>query len=78
MRPEHVKLYGKGKPRLAARVEIVENLGDASIVHFVTAEGTKLVAKLPPTETPQPGDLRSLFWTDSQILRFDVTGRRLR
>jgi multiple sugar transport system ATP-binding protein len=78
IRPEHLATKGDGQPRLIARVDLVEHLGDVAIAHFVTADGRRLTAKLPPAETPDAGDLRNLFWSADHILRFDAGGRRLR
>jgi ABC-type sugar transport system ATPase subunit len=78
IRPEHIRITGEGRPRRSARVDLVEHLGDVAIVHFVDVEGQRLTAKLPPSDAPNAGDLRNLFWSDDHVLRFDKAGHRLR
>jgi ABC-type sugar transport system ATPase subunit len=48
IRPEHLTVADGDAAELVGRVTLVERLGDVTLVHVTLADGTALVAKLPP------------------------------
>ncbi|MCW7542035.1 sn-glycerol-3-phosphate ABC transporter ATP-binding protein UgpC [Aquabacterium sp. A7-Y] len=79
VRPDHLALAPAGAPGLPGRVELVEHLGDAALVH-VRCEGLTetLVARVPgANRLPLPGDACSLQPEAGRASLFDADGRAL-
>ena len=83
-RPEHVRLGdGRGDAaQFAARVEVVEYLGDELLAHLRMGD-TSLLATIPVEERLVPGEERTFAVARDRLLLFDaeseeaVTGARL-
>ena len=69
-RPEHVRVGAYGS-RLAAKVDVVEYLGDEQLVHF-TVDGHALVAKLPVEQRIAPGHDLELTVPPDKVFHFDA------
>jgi multiple sugar transport system ATP-binding protein len=74
VRPEHVEPAPDGAAGLATQVELVEELGDTTLVHLRTEHGDALVMKRPSAAAAAPArhqalrvrfDARHLLWFDS-------------
>ncbi len=72
IRPEHVRLAASGPSvRLAAVVNIVENLGSENFVHAEIAENQLLVAKIPGGPAPERNHRLPLFLPAEHLYLFD-------
>ena len=72
IRPEHVRLATSGPSvRLAAVVNIVENLGSENFVHAEIAENQLLVAKIPGGPAPERNHRLPLFLPAEHLYLFD-------
>jgi multiple sugar transport system ATP-binding protein len=56
LRPEHFTLAAPGAPGIAARVELVERLGDRTFVYARLADGLEIIAHEAGFGTVRPGD----------------------
>ncbi|AKJ31616.1 ABC transporter ATP-binding protein [Caldimonas brevitalea] len=77
VRPDHLLLAAPGQPGLPARVDLLEHLGDAVLVH-VQCQGldTPLIARVAGTETPfQVGSACVLQPDLSRVCLFASDGR---
>jgi ABC-type sugar transport system ATPase subunit len=71
-RPEHVELDGRGDAAtFAARVEVVEYLGDEQLVHL-SVNGTQLLAKLPVEQPLAAGEERTFAVPRERLHLFDA------
>ena len=69
-RPEHARVEGEGS-RLAAKVDVVEYLGDEQLVH-VTIDGHAVVAKLHIEHRLASGDALDLTVPPDKVYVFDA------
>ncbi len=46
IRPEHLQKVSKSKAFLSAKLDLLENLGENVLAHYVTDDGTEFIAKL--------------------------------
>ena len=79
VRPEHLGLGPPGSG-ITGRVDVVEHLGDAQIVHLTLVTGEPLVVRLPAEHArPCLGDTISVRLPPSRLHLFgaDAAGRRL-
>jgi len=73
LRPEHV-LMGDGDTALPATVELVEALGDETLVYARLASGSQLVCKQNARTNARVGDRVGLRFDESFIHVFDAAG----
>jgi len=79
IRPERVRLSADEKGATAVgSVELVEHLGDTSLVHVRLASGERLVAKVAGVAKQRRNENVGLVWTAEDELNFDAAGNRLR
>ena len=71
IRPEHLKVTTKGSAILTARLELLENLGENVLAHFVAKDGTEFIAKLDEPPAEQIGSDMHFTADKSQIHLFD-------
>jgi len=72
IRPEHVRLAAsEPSVRLAAVVNIVENLGSENFVHAEIAENQLIVAKIPGGPAPERNHRLPLFLPAEHLYLFD-------
>ena len=76
VRPEHLRDLASARdwpdaPRLQARVEVVESLGDHKAVHF-SAENNTFIAKLPPQVELKVGENMDLAIQVAKVHLFDT------
>ena len=79
IRPEHITLAPIGQG-IAARVDLVEHLGNEQIVHLLLAGEERLVARLGADgPRPRAGEAVGLSWPADRIhlFRADAAGTRL-
>jgi multiple sugar transport system ATP-binding protein len=74
IRPEHLALGADGLP---ARVELVEELGEAHHLHLVLETGERLIAKLPGNATARPGEPVGVLIDPAHCHLFDAAGRAM-
>jgi ABC-type sugar transport system ATPase subunit len=79
IRPERIQLT-PDQPGAKSRgiVELVEHLGDTSLVHLELSAGGKLIVKLSGVTTQKRGEKVGLSWANKDELRFDARGNRIR
>ena len=73
VRPEHVRL---GEGDVEGEVVVVEPAGSEAYVHL-DAAGTRLVARVPPDDVPEPGTRLHVGIRPTDVHRFDSEGKRL-
>jgi multiple sugar transport system ATP-binding protein len=76
VRPEHLRDLPSARdwadaPRIHAKVEVVEALGDHKAVHF-SAENNTFIAKLPPHVELRAGDVTELAIQAEKLHVFDT------
>jgi multiple sugar transport system ATP-binding protein len=76
VRPEHLRDLPSARdwpdaPRIQAKVEVVEALGDHKAVHF-SAENNTFIAKLPPHVELKAGDMTDLAIQAEKLHVFDT------
>jgi multiple sugar transport system ATP-binding protein len=77
IRPEHLLPAGEGAPSFAPVIEMVEALGNETLVNLRLGP-QPLVARVPPREMPPPGSSMPLSVAPGRWHAFDtVTGERL-
>ncbi|MDL2401881.1 sn-glycerol-3-phosphate ABC transporter ATP-binding protein UgpC [Rhizobium mayense] len=77
IRPEHVSIAAPGAPGLAARIDLVEELGGSQIAYCAVGEAEMAVV-LPPDMEAQEGTLLTLALPPSALHIFDAaSGKRL-
>ncbi len=74
LRAEHVGLNASKKTALAARVDVVERLGEHSFVHARLDDGQEIVAEQPGLSPQQPGDAIGLKLDGAHAHLFDAYG----
>ena len=74
IRPEHVEIGTEGLP---ARVELVEELGEAHLLHLVLQGGERLIAKLPGNAIAPQGETVAVRIDPARCHLFDADGRAL-
>ena len=76
IRPEHFSPAGAVRPRLVARVDVIEPLGSDTLVYFKLG-GSDVVARVPPSTPAARGEPLALDVDAAQIHLFDsATGTR--
>lgn len=75
VRPEHWRI-GDGQEGIHTKVDLVEHLGDAALLHTVTPKGVRITAKLA-SDVPRPkaGGRISLTCQPEKMLWFDSSGK---
>ena len=58
-------------------VDIVEPLGNETVVHGSLASGQKVIARLGPRVVPSPGDRMRLAFDRGDVHLFDAAGARI-
>ncbi|HCO44982.1 MAG TPA: hypothetical protein DIT63_12820, partial [Gammaproteobacteria bacterium] len=78
LRPEHLRLLAGGNAEAAfnARLELVEELGEARIVHLRLADGTPLTVRHHHDDLPAPGGTVAVGLTGPHWHLFDTDGQR--
>ncbi|GAB4360438.1 MAG: sn-glycerol-3-phosphate ABC transporter ATP-binding protein UgpC [Immundisolibacter sp.] len=79
LRPEHLQILtaGGGKTAFSARLELVEELGEARIVHLRLADGTSLTVRHHHDNLPASGETVAVGPTGPHWHLFDADGRRV-
>ena len=78
IRPERVRLTNDhAGARTVGAVELIEHLGDTSLVHVTIASGERIIAKLNGVADNKRGDTIGLEWDQASELRFDSNGRTI-
>lgn len=75
IRAEQVKIASADDSQLKARTEVVERLGDRTLLHAIMQDGSTIVAEDSGMSAIGHGDLIGLRVTDARIHLFDETGR---
>jgi multiple sugar transport system ATP-binding protein len=73
VRPEHVRL---GEGEVEGEIAIVEPAGSEAFVHL-DAAGSRLVARVPPEDLPEPGARVRVAIRPADVHRFDRAGKRV-
>lgn len=76
IRPHDVELVADGRADLSGRIEIVEPLGHAQVVHVTSPQG-RIIAVVSPDRRMQAGDAVGIQVAEERLHRFDDQGRRL-
>ncbi len=63
--------------KAAGSVELVEHLGDTSLVHVKLSSGERLIVKLAGVAAQRRGEAIGLAWGEKDELRFDARGQRI-
>jgi len=71
IRPEHLRVTTKENAMLSARLELLENLGENVLAHFVSQDDTALIAKLDRLPTEKIGDTMHFTANTNLIHLFD-------
>ncbi|MEM6488229.1 MAG: sn-glycerol-3-phosphate ABC transporter ATP-binding protein UgpC [Pseudomonadota bacterium] len=77
VRPEHVALMPEGTGLMDGEIAMVEPLGAETLVHIVAAGGARLVARVPGTDMPAPGQRTGVGWPPAAAQRFGADGKTL-
>jgi alpha-glucoside transport system ATP-binding protein len=78
VRPEHLRLCEKEAALISGKLEVVEELGEYALIHFVTDDGRALVGKLEKRPQHKPGDTLYLSSDSAFVHLFDrASGLRL-
>ncbi len=79
LRPEHLQILtaGTGEAAFSAHLELVEELGEARIVHLRLADGTPLTVRHHHDSLPAPGETVAVGLTGAHWHLFDADGRRV-
>ena len=77
IRPEHFVVGGEDEHPLAARVELVERLGEISHLHMSMSSGELMIAEWRGRKAPAIGDRLSLSVEPSNLHLFDAKGVRI-
>lgn len=77
IRPEHFVVGGEDEHPLAARVELVERLGEISHLHMSMSSGELMIAEWRGRNAPAIGDRLSLSVETSNLHLFDAKGVRI-
>jgi ABC-type sugar transport system ATPase subunit len=79
LRPEHLQLLATGDAEAAfnARLELVEELGEARIVHLRLTDGTPLTVRHHDDSLPAPGETVAVGLTGAHWHLFDADDRRV-
>ena len=75
IRAEQVKVTSPGNSPLKARTEVIERLGDRTLVHALMPDGSAIVAEDSGMSAVEHGDVVGLRIADARIHLFDETGR---
>ncbi|MEL7429085.1 MAG: sn-glycerol-3-phosphate ABC transporter ATP-binding protein UgpC [Pseudomonadota bacterium] len=77
IRPEHLQFASKSDAMISARLELIENLGESVLAHFVVDDGTEFIAKLAKVPDQGIGTLMHFKAEKDKIHLFDnATGKR--
>ena len=71
IRPEHLRITNKEDAILSARLELLENLGENVLAHFVSQDGTALIAKLDTLPKEKIGETMHFTVNKDLIHLFD-------
>jgi multiple sugar transport system ATP-binding protein len=71
LRPEHIRVGDSGEGRLKARVEMVERLGERTLVYLKSHDGTALTAEASGDSPVQMGDEVGLQLSEASAHIFD-------
>ncbi len=78
IRPEHVRLVGKGAGQMDGHVHYSEPLGAETLVHLRLGPGDLLTVRQDGTAAiPAEGDVVGVTWNATQEMHFDSDGRRI-
>lgn len=73
IRPEHLKVVPKEKSFITARLELIENLGEYILAHFIAEDGTEFISKMDAVPD-QPLGSKMHFSADKQRIHlFDAS-----
>ncbi|MEO0344153.1 MAG: sn-glycerol-3-phosphate ABC transporter ATP-binding protein UgpC [Pseudomonadota bacterium] len=73
IRPEHLKLSKKAGSALTAKLELIENLGENVLAHFLAKDGTEFIAKLETAPSEPVGSELHFTAEANRIHVFDAT-----
>ncbi|MEQ9643271.1 MAG: sn-glycerol-3-phosphate ABC transporter ATP-binding protein UgpC [Alphaproteobacteria bacterium] len=78
VRPEHIRVTHPGTDAdLTMRVDLVEELGEAQLLHGTVAEGQSLIVRYAERADVAAGDEVGIGFSDEDMLLFDKDGRRI-
>ena len=78
IRPEHVRLVTDENGAMASgSVELIEHLGDTSLVHVRVSSGERIIAKIAGVAQQKRGETVGLVWGDEAELAFNAEGHRI-
>ena len=78
IRPEHLKKTNKAKGWLCGRLELIENLGENVLTHFVLKDGTEFIVKMATTPEDPIGSEMYFMAEEKHIHSFcrDTSNRK--
>lgn len=77
IRPEHLKIVNKREAILSAKLELLENLGENVLAHFIGEDGTEFIAKIEALPKKPTGSVMHFGADNNRIHLFDgETGQR--
>ncbi len=71
IRPEHLRVTTKASAFLSAKLELLENLGENVLAHFVASDGTEFIAKLDTVPKEKIGEQMHFTADKKRIHLFD-------
>ena len=71
IRPEHLRVATKAKAVISAKLELIENLGENVLAHFVAKDGTEFIAKMETAPKEALGEIIHFDAETSRIHMFD-------
>ena len=78
IRPEHVRLVTDANGAIASgSVELIEHLGDTSLVHVRVSSGERIIAKIAGVAQQKRGETVGVVWDDAAELAFSAEGHRI-
>ncbi len=77
VRPEHLSDCGEAEALVSGRVEVVEYLGDVTLVHLTTSDGLAVQVKMAGARLHAPGTILHLGAPDAAIYAFSDQGTAL-
>lgn len=72
IRPEHLRVCTKAKAIISAKLELIENLGENVLAHFVAKDGTEFIAKMETAPNKAIGDIIHFDAEPDRIHLFDA------
>lgn len=71
IRPEHLRQTTKASAIVSAKLELIENLGENVLAHFITDSGTEFIAKIDEAPNAKIGSILHFTADKNRIHLFD-------